>query len=98
MKALGTDSETAIAYAFQEWCSNMIHLMCSVHFHRNVKRKRQELALPHFIVSDILADIFGKQDGAKKETGLIDSEDAKEFRLSRTMPEVLLMVFKVQNR
>ena len=81
LKALGTDGETAIANAFQERCSNMIHLMCSIHFHRNVKRKLQELALPQFIVFDILADIFGKQDGTTKETGLIDSEDAKEFRL-----------------
>lgn len=81
LKALGTDGETAIANAFQERCSNMVHVMCSIHFHRNIKRKLQELALPPFIISDIVADIFGRQTGTTKETGLIDSEDASEFRV-----------------
>ena len=66
LKALGTDGETAIANAFQEQCCNMTRLMCSIHFHRNIKSKLHELALLQFIVSDILADIFGKQDGTKR--------------------------------
>jgi hypothetical protein len=81
LKVLGTDGETAIAQAFKERCENMLHLLCSIHFRRNIKRKLQELALPQFIISDILSDIFGRQIGTIKETGLIDSEDAAEFRV-----------------
>ena len=81
LKVLGTDGETAIAQVFKEWCENMQHLLCSIHFRRNIKTKLQELALPQFIISNILSDIFGWQIGTIKETGLIDSEDAAEFRV-----------------
>ena len=57
-----------------------VHVRTYIHFRRNIKSKLQ-LALLQFIVSDILADIFGKQDGTTKETGLIDSEDPTEFRM-----------------
>jgi len=77
LKCFGTDGEEALSDAFKQACCKAVHLLCSIHFRRNLKEKLKELHVAKDKQDIVLSDIFGSQ----LMEGLIDSEDEKEFSL-----------------
>ena len=59
---------------------NAVHLRCFRHFKANIVRKLGELHVPTNTVDLYLEDIYGKTVGASHICGLVDCNDATEFR------------------
>jgi hypothetical protein len=59
--------------------SEVIHLRCTIHICRNIKEKLVALKIPQTVITEFIADIFGKQVDSHFEIGLIDSQSTSAF-------------------
>ena len=81
LRALGTDGETAISFAFKERCVFLLVLFCAIRLRRNVTDKMVALGIEESQRGEICADIFDVQVGSQLQEGIIDAEDEEEFRV-----------------
>ena len=79
LQVVGTDGEVALSSPFLEKCPNLIHLLCFNHFKNNVVHQLKSIGVDESNRKCIVADIFGQQQGARFEEGIVDSEDEEEF-------------------
>ena len=79
LRAFGTDGEKPLSDAFSHEFCYAIHLTCFNHCRQNIKREMQQLGYPESLISDILNDIFGCQEGSTFFEGLVDSSNKEEF-------------------
>lgn len=79
LQSFGTDGEEALYGAFTQAFPKAIHLLCVIHFRRNIKAKLRELNIQEDKQEIIISDIFGKQVAMHQVEGLLDSENADEF-------------------
>ena len=77
--ACGTDDEEALVNAFQESFERTTHLLCSSHLRKNVESRWVEMGISGKVKHDILADIFGRQNGEVYESGLSDASSTDQF-------------------
>ena len=75
----GTDGEEALYGAFKQVFPKAMHLLCSIHFRRNIKAKLHDLKIQEDNQEVVISDIFGKQVAMQQIEGLLDSEDIEEF-------------------
>ena len=76
---VGTDGEQALIDGFQRHLRYAVFLRCFVHFRDNIKRELTDRGFPTEAKQQYLAEIFGKQVGTTKYTGLVDSESDDQF-------------------
>ena len=81
MQVLGTDGEVALSSPFVERCPQLIHLRCFNHFKNNIANHLKSVGVDENNRRCIVADIFGQQEGARFEEGIVDSEDEEEFQV-----------------
>ena len=75
LQVLGTDGEVALSSPFLERCPELIHLLCFNHFKNNIVNYLKSVGVDENNRRCIVADIFGQQEGARFEEGIVDSED-----------------------
>ena len=75
VKAFGTDGESNLYSALNHEWTEADHLLCSIHFKRNIERKLSELGIGGSPAQQYVQEILGN-DATK---GLIDSESGSEF-------------------
>ena len=80
LQVLGTDGEVALSSPFLERCPQLIHLLCFNHFKNNIVNHLKSVGVDENNRRCIVADIFGQQEGARFEEGIVDSEDEDEFQ------------------
>ena len=81
VKAFGTDGEKALGDAFSHEFNNSIHLMCSIHFRRNIKQKLVEMNLPEADRKQLILQVCGNQLGDTRFEGLLDSLDSVDYEM-----------------
>ena len=79
LKCFGTDGEEALYSAFSQVFPNAIHLLCSIHFRRNITDKMKNLGIENHLQQVVLGDLFGKQVSTHHLEGILDSENSDEF-------------------
>ncbi|KAK3749032.1 hypothetical protein QZH41_006225 [Actinostola sp. cb2023] len=79
--ALGTDGERPLSDAFLETCPDAKHLICSIHFRKNVIEHLKSVGIDEMNRKLICDDIFGHQIGTRFEEGIVDSDDEYQGRL-----------------
>ena len=57
-----------------------MHLLCALHFRRNIKAKLHDLNIQNDKQEIVISDIFGKQVAVQQIEGLLDSENTEEFK------------------
>ena len=57
-----------------------MHLLCALHFRRNIKAKLHDLNIQDDKQEIVISDIFGKQVAVQQTEGLLDSENTEEFK------------------
>ena len=72
--ACGTDGEKALIDGFKRNLRLALFLRCFIHFKDNVKRELTDRGISSEAKSQYLTEIFGKQEGTSKYTGLVDSD------------------------
>jgi hypothetical protein len=77
--ACGTDGEKALIDGFKRHFHYAIFLRCFLHFKDNIKRELTARGISGDAKNDIIAEIFGKQEGSTKFEGLVDCETDDEF-------------------
>ena len=77
LKAYGTDGEGALVNALQACFKESIGLRCFVHKQRNLEERLSKASSN--ARREVMADIFGIQDGEIFSTGLVDSQDQEMF-------------------
>lgn len=87
LRAFGTDGESELIKAFSVTFPHAVHLRCTNHMRQNIKDKLRSLGISQTVMSEFIADIFGKQTGNHFETGLIDCNSKSSFKsvLSKLM-------------
>lgn len=76
LNAFGTDGEINVFESFKNVFPGAKHLLCSIHFKDNIIDKCRSLGIQS---ETFLEDIFGKEIGSTKVTGLIDCFTPDEF-------------------
>ena len=76
LQCFGTDGEKALFKAFQQVFPNAVHLLCALHFRRNIKAKLHDLNIQDK-QEIVISDIFGKQVAMQQIEGLLDSENTR---------------------
>ena len=84
LQVLGTDGELALSSPFLEKCSELIHLLCFIHFKNNIVNHLKSISVGQCNRKCIVADLFGQQQGTRFEEGIVDSDDEEEFRTRLT--------------
>ena len=56
-----------------------LFLRCFIHFKDNVKRELTDRGISPEAKTQYLTEIFGKQEGTSKYTGLVGSDSAEQF-------------------
>ena len=77
--ACGTDGEKALIDSFKRNLRFALFLRCFIHFKDNVKRELTDRGISSEAKIQYLTEIFGKQEGTSKYTGLVDSDSAEQF-------------------
>jgi hypothetical protein len=77
--ACGTDGEKALIDGFKRNLRFALFLRCFIHFKDNVKRELTDRGISPEAKAQYLTEIFGKQEGTSKYTGLVDSNSAEQF-------------------
>ena len=85
LRAFGTDGEKPLSDAFSHEFRYAVHLTCFNHCRQNIKREMQQLGYPESLISDVLNDIFGHQEGSTFFEGLVDSSNEEEFESKLAM-------------
>ena len=80
VRVIGTDGEMALGDALLHEFRFSQHLLCFVHFRRNIKDKLNECNIPSDISKSILDDVFGCRIGGVFQEGLVDSSDNDEYQ------------------
>lgn len=80
VRAFGSDGEKALVDAFVHEFRFAIHLFCSIHARRNIKKNLRERRFPENVVNEITDDIFGKQVGSTYCEGLVDVESEEVLK------------------
>ena len=84
LRVLGTDGELALSSPFLQKCSELIHLLCFIHFKNNIVNNLKSIGVDECNRKCIVADLFGQQQGTRFEEGIVDSDDEEEFRTRLT--------------
>ena len=79
MLACGTDGEKALIDGLKRNFRFALLLRCFIHFKDNVKRELTERGLQPETKKLFLNEIFGKQEGNVKYTGLVDCDNEEDF-------------------
>ena len=79
VQAFGTDGEEQLVKALSHEFPCALHLLCFLHFKRNIKQELSKRGLGASSQSSIMKDIFGRQVESIHEDGLVDCTSAEEF-------------------
>ena len=79
LNTFGTDGEKALENAFALQFKKASHLLCFLHVKDSIVRKLREIGICGESSQSFMFDIFGKQEGTHRYTGLVDAENATEF-------------------
>jgi len=86
--AFGTDGEEALFKAFKQQLQFAAHLRCFCHTKQDITRKLiTDMGFPDDIVSETLADVFGKREDPTFFEGLVDCNSEDEFNCKLHMLE-----------
>ena len=80
LQCFGTDGEEALFKAFQHVFPDAVHLLCALHFRRNIKAKLHDLNIQEDKQEIVISDIFGKQVAMQQIEGFLDSENTEKFK------------------
>ena len=78
--AYGTDDKEALISAFEENFERSTHLLCTNHLQKNAESRLVQMEITGKVKQDILADIFGRQNGPIYESGLCDADSDEIFQ------------------
>ena len=80
IQAIGSDGDEAVMNSILICFQDAKNLLCSAHKKDDIQRKlKKDFLVRDAVVSHILADVFGRAQGAISEQGLIDSMSNTEF-------------------
>ena len=79
LRAFGTDGEKPLSDGFSHEFRYALHLTCFNHCRQNIKREMQQLGYTENLISGVINDIFGHQEGNTFFEGLVDSSNEEEF-------------------
>lgn len=79
VQAFGTDGEKALGDAFHHEFSKGAHLLCSIHFRRNIKQKLADMNISEPTRSDLLVQVCGSQQGDTRYEGLLDALNSSDY-------------------
>ena len=89
IQAYGSDGEKALTDGFKRNFQFAFGLSCFIHFKKNIEKELSERIFNGLSKSDFILEIFGKQEGELKYSGLVDLKTGEEFdeKLSALKPK-----------
>ena len=94
--AFGTDDEEALSNAFNENFERATHLLCTNHLQKNVESRLIGMGITGNVKQEIIADIFGRQNGDAYESGICDANSLEEFETQMVILETTRPVTPVE--
>lgn len=77
--ACGTDGEKALNDGFRRNIRFVVFLRCFIHFEDNIARELSGRGISMEAKTQYMTDIFGKQEGTTKYTGLVDCDSVDQY-------------------
>ena len=79
IQAYGSDGEKALTIGFKKNFQFAFGLRCFIHFKKNIEKELSERKFNGSSKSDFMLEIFGKQEGELKYSGLVNCKTGEEF-------------------
>ena len=79
IQAYGSDGEKALTDDFKRNFQFAFGLPCFIYFKKNIEKELSERIFNGLSKIDFILEIFGKQEGELKYSGLVDCKTGEEF-------------------